>query len=231
MKNPYAKKTHFSVRKFRNFLQLFCKELNATQIADFINVSRNTVNLWINRIRMRILLIVEQERLTNATNVQMDEMFFTRTKEYFPKWRIPYEEVAVFGIIDDRGKVYARIVEKADRSHIFPVIAECCAAAATIFTDGGTVYRGLSKLGYNHKFVNHNQMEFARIENGLKITTNRIEGFWGWTRVRLTKFKGIKWDSLHLHVAESVWRYNHRHENLYKILLKELRVNKIRFLS
>jgi hypothetical protein len=39
--------------------------------------------------------------------------------------------------------------------------------------------KGLSKLGYRHYFVNHNQKEFCRVENEIKITTNRIEGFWG----------------------------------------------------
>ena len=46
--------------------------------------NRNTANLWINLVRERILTLVEQEKMTNATNVQLDETYFTRTKEYFP---------------------------------------------------------------------------------------------------------------------------------------------------
>jgi transposase-like protein len=88
MKNRYADETHFSKHKFRKFLQLFCRDFTATQIAELLQVNRKTANLWINRIRARILLIVEQEKLRNATCVQMDETYFTKTKEYFPKWKL-----------------------------------------------------------------------------------------------------------------------------------------------
>jgi len=73
MKNPYLKKTRISARQFRKFLKLFAMDLNASQIADLMNWNRNTANLWINRIRARILLIVRQEKLSGADNVQMDD--------------------------------------------------------------------------------------------------------------------------------------------------------------
>ena len=231
MKNTYAKKSHFSVRKFRKFLQLFCKDFTATQIADLTEVSRNTVNLWINRIRQRILVLVEREKMRGATCVQMDETYFTKTKEYFPKWKLPHEEIVVFGCIDSAGRVYAKVVPKCRKKYVFPVIFEVCASDATIYTDSAAMYKGLSKLGYKHHSVNHSSMEFSRYENGVCITTNRIEGYWGWLKVRLAKFRGVKWDNLDVHIAESVWRYNHRQDNIYKLLLKEFRVNQIRFLS
>jgi len=225
MKNHYAKRTRISTRQFRKFLRLFCKDFNASQIADLMNWNRKTVNLWITKIRMRILLIAEREKLRDATCVQMDETYFTKTKEYFPKYKLPHEEIVVFGIIDTYGKVYAKVISKENKAHIFPVIFECCAPNATIFTDKAPVYKGLTKLGYKHHSVNHSDKEFSRYERGVCITTNRIEGYWGWLKVRLAKFRGVKWDNLELHIAESVWRYNHRQDDIYKILLKEFRVN------
>jgi len=227
MKNPYAKETHFSKRKFRKLLQYFCKDFNATQIADLMRINRNTANLWITRIRMRILVMSEREKLQNAPHVQMDETYFTKTKEYFPRFKLPHEEIVVFGIINHDGKVYAKIIPKANKLHIFPVIFECCAKDATIYTDSAWLYKGLTKLGYKHFSVNHKNMEFSRHENDMCITTNRIEGYWGWLKVRLAKFRGVKWDSLGLHIAESVWRYNHRQDDIYKLLLREFRVDKL----
>jgi len=224
MKNTYLKRTRISTRQFRKFLQLFAKDFTALQIADLMNINRNTANLWINKIRMRILLIVEKEKLRNATNVQMDETYFTKTKEYFPKFKLPHEEIVVFGIIDSSGKVYAKVIPKANKAHVFPIIFECCAPDAMIYTDAACLYKGLSKLGYKHSFVNHSNMEFSRYDNDVCITTNRIEGYWGWLKVRLMKFRGVKWNNLDLHIAESVWRYNHRQDDIYKLLLKEFRV-------
>ena len=224
MKNTYSKRTRISTRQFRKFLQLFCKDFTTLQIADLLHVNRNTVNLWINKLRQRISEIIEKEKLRNATCVQMDETYFTKTKEYFPKYKLPHEELVVFGIIDSSGRVYAKIVPKANRAHIFPVIFECCATDAMIYTDCNNIYKGLTKLGYKHSVVNHSNMEFSRYENDVCITTNRIEGYWGWMKVRLSKFRGIKWDNLELHISESVWRYNHRQDDIYKLLLRELRV-------
>ena len=85
MKNLYINTTRISAREFRKFLALFCKDFNAVQIADLMHWNRNTANLWINLVRERILTLVEHEKMTNATNVQLDETYFTRTKEYFPK--------------------------------------------------------------------------------------------------------------------------------------------------
>jgi transposase-like protein len=227
MKNPYAKETHFSKCKFRQFMQYFCKDFNATQIADLLNINRKTSNLWINKIRQRIQILVEIEATCKADNVQMDETYFTNGGKYFPKLQLPYMEVVVFGMIDGKGKVYARVIERSTKEQIIPIVQLYCKEKATIFTDASKVYHCLSELGYNHRSVNHNINEYSRHENGICVTTNRIEGFWGWMKVRLAKFRGVKWDNLPLHIAESVWRYNHRQDNIYKLLLKELRNDKI----
>jgi transposase-like protein len=227
MKNPYAKETHFSKRKFRQFLKLFCRDFTALQIADLMHINRNTVNLWINRIRCRIQILVEIEASCKADNVQMDETYFTNGSKLYPKLQLPYMEVVVFGMIDGDNKVYARVIDRATKEQIIPIIGQYCKEGATIFTDASNVYHCLSELGYRHKHVNHNNNEYARYENDMCITTNRIEGFWGWMKVRLLKFRGIKWDNLPLHIAESVWRYNHRQDDIYKLLLKELRAYQI----
>ena len=224
MKNTYSKRTRISTRQFRKFLQIFCMDLNATQIADLMNINRNTANLWINKIRARILLIVENEKMRGATHVQVDETYFRKPKTFFQRFNFHLEEVPVFGCINESGLVYATIVPHACKAHIYPVIFDCCASDATIFTDKSTIYRMLPKLGYNHHTVSHVDNEFSRHENDMYITTNRIEGFWGYMKLRFMKFHGVKRANLELHVAESVWRFNHKHDDIYKLLLKEFRV-------
>ena len=173
---------------------------------------------------MRILLIVENEKMCDATQVQVDETYFRKPRRYFQRFNFHLEEITVFGCIDASGRVYAAVVSKPCKACIYPVIFKCCSATATIFTDKSTIYRMLPKLGYQHHTVSHVDHEFSRHENELCVTTNRIEGFWGWMKHRLSKFKGVKRDSLELHIAESVWRFNHRQDNIYKLLLKEFRV-------
>lgn len=157
----------------------------------------------------------------------MDETYFTKSKDFFPKYRLPYQEITVFGIINEQGKVYAKIVDKANKKEIFPIIKQCCAPGAIIYTDSAGLYKSLGRLGYRHYSVSHIDKVFSKYMDNMCITTNRIEGFWGWMKVRLGKFRGVKWKYLHLHIAESVWRFNHRQDNIYLLLLALFRANKL----
>jgi len=226
-KNKYLSVSRISERKFRQLVRCFCEDINATQISHLLGINRNTVNLWINRIRKRIYEQVEKEKLQNASCVQMDETFFCRPSKFYKKYKIPHHEIIVFGMIDNHQKVYAKIIKKVCKQEIYSIISECCSNTCVILTDGGTVYKGLSLSGYQHHFVNHINYEFSRYENGSCITTNQIESFWAWMKVRFAKFKGIKWKYMHLHVAESVWRFNHRHDDIFMLLLSLFRVDNL----
>ena len=59
------------------------------------------------------------------------------------------------------------------------------------------------------------------------VQINGIEGFWGLAKVRLAKFKGLPRHTFHLHFKETEWRYNHRHADKYKTLLRYLRQNSL----
>ena len=88
-----------------------------------------------------------------------------------------------------------------------------------INSDGWRGYNGLVDLGYGHFRIDHSKDEFSK--GGVHI--NGIEGFWGFAKVRLVKFKGIPEATFHLHLKETEWRFNYRHSDKYKNLLTYLR--------
>ncbi len=91
---------------------------------------------------------------------------------------------------------------------------------STIYTDGFKTYDGLVNFGdQKHYRAQHGNNEFANGHNHI----NGIENFWGWAKMRLTKCRGISQKTFFLHLKECEYRFNHRNEDLYKILLKELR--------
>jgi transposase len=49
---------------------------------------------------------------------------------------------------------------------------------------------------------------------------NGIEGFWGMAKTRLVKFRGLCRSTFYLHLKECEFRFNHRDEDLYQLLLK-----------
>lgn len=52
---------------------------------------------------------------------------------------------------------------------------------------------------------------------------NGIESFWSFAKRRPQKFNGVPVATSHLHLKESGWRFNHRHDDLYLELLRLLR--------
>ena len=96
--------------------------------------------------------------------------------------------------------------------------------------DGGWVdswravfkYDGLVDIGYQkHYRVHHGGNEFVRGKRHI----NGIESFWAYAKHRLAKFHGITPEMFYLHLKESEFRFNHRNDNLYAILLELLRNN------
>jgi transposase len=118
------------------------------------------------------------------------------------------------------GKVYMQIVNNCSAAELMPIIKRLASDDATIYSDEWKAYDGLVNEGYKkHYRVTHSAGVFA---NG-RAHVNGIENFWGVTRSRLVKFKGIKNDKFYLYLKETEWRFNHRQENIYKSLLNRLR--------
>src|SRR5260221_3773083 len=80
-------------------------------------------------------------------------------------------------------------------------------------------YDGLVTDGYKHHRVHHHQNEFARGKNHV----NGIESFWSFAKFRMAKLRGVRRGKILLHLKESEWRWEHRPQKPYPILLSHLR--------
>jgi len=74
-------------------------------------------------------------------------------------------------------------------------------------------------LGYKkHWRVDHGKNEFSsRTRRGSHI--NGIEGFWGYAKTRLARFRGMHPHTFYFHLKECEFRFNHRRDNLYHVIL------------
>ncbi len=57
------------------------------------------------------------------------------------------------------------------------------------------------------------------------LNITNTASFWGYSKIRLAKFRGISEKNIFLHLKECEYRYNHRQENLYKLMLTQFRKN------
>lgn len=89
-----------------------------------------------------------------------------------------------------------------------------------IHSDGWRGHHSLVDVGYaKHYRVEHGRNEFANDASHI----NGIESFWAYAKLRLSKTKGIREKMFYLHLKETEFRFHHRRDNLYSLLLKLLR--------
>lgn len=202
--------------KFRQILRSFALDLTATQIASLTNLNRNTVNRYLTLIRQSIARFCEQESPFSGT-VELDESYFGSRYVRGRRGRGALGKTIVFGIYKRNGKVYTEIVPDVRKDTLLQIVKGKVSIDSVIHTDGFRSYDSIVHLGYQkHYRILHSDDKFAEGSNHI----NGIEGFWGYAKVRLVKFRGLSKNTFYLHLKECEFRFNYRNENLYSLLLK-----------
>jgi len=218
VKNRYYNRSHISEKKFKDILRYFCEDLNATTTARLSGVSRNSVNKIYASLRERIAY----ESISNTPQLgefEVDESYFGAKRVRGKRGRGAAGKTPVFGILKRGGNVYVNIVKRCSREQLMPITQGKALGGSTIHSDGWRAYDGLILNGYTHYRVHHGNNEFVRG----KSHVNGIDSFWSFAKRRFSKLNGIHSNYFHIHLKECEWRWNHRDENVYAILLSLLR--------
>lgn len=219
LKNKYANRSKISEKKIRQIVKLFSLDLDANQIAKLTGLNRNTINRYLSEIRTRIADYCYTQSPFSG-EVELDESYFGARRVKGKRGRGASGKTIVFGIFKRNGKVYTEIVPNCRRATLQAVIRGRVSLESVIHTDGWRGYNGLVDLGYKKHFrVHHGKNEFARG----KTHINGIESFWGYAKTRLARFRGIHKKTFLLHLKECEFRFNHRDENSYLLILSILR--------
>jgi transposase-like protein len=219
-KNRYVYRAHVSTAQFRHLLRLFALDLEATKVAALTGLNRNTVNRYFLAIRGRIAQACEQEAPLRGT-VEVDESYFGPRRVKGKRGRGAGSKTIVFGLFKRNGKVYTEIVPDATKRTLQAIVRGKVDSRSIIHSDSWRGYDGLVDMGYRkHHRVHHGEGVFA-LRRGIHI--NGIESFWGTAKTRLAKRRGIRPHLFYLHLKECEFRFNHRHENLYAVLVQMLK--------
>ena len=221
MKNKYLYHAHIDERTFRQILRAFCLDIEATKVAKMYQISRPSVNKLYASIRHRIVQLCESDEVLSEGEFELDESYFGARRVRGIRGRGAKGKTIVFGILKRGGNVVAFVVDDCRKDTLLPLIKRVITPNSIIYTDGFRVYDNLMDEGFKtHLRVNHSENEFAK--SGL-IHTNGIENFWGVCKSRLAKFRGLDKGAFLTHIKECQFRYNHRNENIYNLLLNEFR--------
>ncbi len=157
-----------------------------------------------------------------AGEIEVDESYFGARRVRGKRGRGAAGKTIVFGMKKRDGKVYTQIVTNCSAAVLVPIIKRLASDESDIYSDEWKAYDGLVNMGYKrHYRVRHSSNVFA---NG-KSHVNGIENFWGVAKTRLVKFRGLRREMFNLYLKETEWRFNHRQEDLYLLLLAQFREN------
>lgn len=221
MKNKYANRLRISEAKVRQIVKLFAVDLNALQIAEIAGVNRNTANRYLAAFRERIARFCEAESPVQG-EVGVDESYFGARRVKGVRGRGAKGKTIVFGLFKRDGRVYTEIVPECSKITLQGIIRGRVKLESIIHSDGWRGYDGLVDLDYQkHFWVEHGNNEFANKNSHI----NGIESFWAFAKARLVRFRGLPKHTFYFYLKECEFRFNHRNEDIYKLLLKMLREN------
>ena len=219
MNNKYIKRSRISESKFRQFLKLFCLDIEAQKIAKITGLNRNTVNRYLRLIRERIFELCEKSSPFSG-EIEVDESYFGARRIKGKRGRGARGKTPVFGILQRGGKVYTEIVPDCARKTLQGIIRGKVDPESIIHSDQWRGYNGLVDVGYKKHFrIKHSDNKFANGKNHI----NGIESFWAYAKNRIEKFHGIPKSTFYLHLKECEFRFNYRDKNIYLFLLDNLR--------
>ena len=217
--NCYYRYAKISEAKFRYFLRLFALDLTASDTTRLTGLSVRSVNTLYLRLRHRLQAECPVP-VELAGAVEVDESYFGPRRVRGKRGRGAGGKTVVFGLFKRGGQVYTEIVPNCQKKTLQAIIRGKIDVSAMVNTDGWRGYDGLVDVGYDRHFrVHHGKDEFVQGASHI----NGIESFWSFAKSRLQQFHGVAKDTFELHLKECEFRFNHRHQDLYKTLLKLLR--------
>ena len=198
------KRSHLSEKTCREIIQLFSDDLTATQIAAITGVSRVTINNYLKLIRTHIARHCE-ERSGAAQSSQPVVIRNAAAQE---------DSHVYYGFYRQNGHVLTEELPAIDKAGIRAF------QQATLLHRQDASYFG--DLVRYHAIADFDEWRLYRVDTApgaSKIHQDDIAVFWGNTRNRLLKFRGMNKNTLYLHVKESEFRYNYREDDLNRLLL------------
>jgi transposase len=219
MKNKYAKRTHISERQFRQLLQHFALDISALTSSKLTGLVYATTHRFYVLLRQRIISQALLEARPFVGEVEIDESYFGARRVRGKRGRGAGGKTPVIGLHKRGHHVFVSVVKNCSREQLLPIIEGRVLGQSDVYTDGWRAYDGLVTGGYKHHRVHHHENEFARGKNHV----NGIESFWSFAKFRMTKLRGVRREKFLDHLKECEWRFNHRRDTIYKLLLTNLR--------
>jgi len=150
------------------------------------------------------------------SRVEVDEAYFGGRRKG-RRGRGAFGKVAVFGMKSRDGEARMEVMHNVSSSSLMEAIGRNVEKGTMIYTDKFKAYNDLKAFGYRHRKINHRK----RFVCG-KTHTNCVEGLWSYVKEGMAKHHGVSKENFPLYLAEQGFRFNHRNESLFELLVEKM---------
>ena len=209
-------KKKYSLNNLQRDMQIlyyFYLEISARKTAKELELNYRLVHRKFMQFRKAMANFCAKEAQKLNGELELDETYFGG-KRKGKRGRGANNKAIAFGILERNGKVYTLIVENVQAETLMQAIQEKTNKGSVFYTDGFRSYNDLKQYG-KHNVIRHDKDEFVKEKNHI----NGIEGFWSFAKERFHKYHGIDKKNYPFYLKEMEFRFNHRNENIYKLLV------------
>ena len=128
-----------------------------------------------------------------------------------------WAKVSSWGLLERDSRVYTNVVESVGAEELMRHIQAKTRKGSVYYTDAFRGYQSLKRYGKHHT-INHSKAFVSRRQP--KNHINGMEGFWSYAKHILYQYRGVSKYHFPMYLKEVEYRFNHRHENLFKRFLK-----------
>jgi transposase-like protein len=217
--------SHIPLHKWLLAIHLLCsskKGMSAHQLMRMLDI-RQYKSAWFMAHRIRYAMTGElPEKMSGI--VESDEAYIGgKRRNKHQKYRMAVkpgvraedfpiyqnEKAAVVSIVQRGGKVHSRHVERVTADNLKDVINDVVSVDAHLMTDMGVLRK--VDMGRKHSLVNHSADEYVRYDEGVRISTNTVEGYFANLKRGITGvYHHVGRKHLHRYLSEFDFRYNGR---------------------
>jgi transposase-like protein len=185
--------------------------ISAKQIQRETGVTYKTA--W--RMFKQIRTLMSGDIRLEGSSVEMDETYYggldknRRPGKRKGGGRSTGDKTPVFGMVERKGRVVARVVPDVKVKTVLPIVAERVLPNTMVYTDDYPVYDGVSRMGHTHNRINQS----AKVYVMGHVHTQTIEGFWSLLKRGMGGvYQSVSAKYLQSYFDEYAFRYNHRNE-------------------
>jgi len=208
-------KSLLKLRREIEIIKGFYRQQPAYRLAIDLGVDAKTVTLVYQQLREAIYYLSELEGGKLKGEIELDEAYFGGRRKG-KRGRGAAGKSVVFGLLERDGRVYTKVVEHVSAEELMTHIKQRTRKGSVYYTDAFRGYRSLKRYGKHHT-VNHTK---SLVDKRTKNHINGIEGFWSYAKHVLYNYRGVSKYHFPMYLKEIEYRFNHRHENLFKNFMK-----------